>query len=131
DNGSQQAVMVSLDLISVSPQLVEAVRAKLKKALPDFQADKLVLNATHTHTAPDVDNAYPVPEGVMTSAEYVDVLTELVAGAVVRAWQTRRPAGVSWGLGHAVIGYNRRAIFADGTSIMYAPLTRPDFLGFE
>jgi hypothetical protein len=131
DNGSQQAVMVSLDLISVSPPLVEAVRAKLKKTLPDFQADKLVLNATHTHTAPDVDNAYPVPEGVMTSAEYVDFLTELVAGAVVRAWQTRRPAGVSWGLGHAVIGYNRRAIFADGTSIMYAPLTRPDFLGFE
>lgn len=131
DNGSDQAVMVSLDLISVSQKLIEGVRQRLKTILPELDARNLLLNATHTHTAPDVDGAYETPAGVMTSAEYFDFLADSVTDAAVRAWRARRPAGVSWALGHAVIGYNRRASFADGRSVMYGPLARPDFLGFE
>jgi hypothetical protein len=131
DNGRDQAVMVSLDLVSVSRKLIEGIRERLKTKLPEFDGRNLLLNATHTHTAPDVDGAYEIPEGVMTSAEYFTFLTDAVPDVVVRAWRARRPAGVSWALGHAVIGYNRRASFADGRSVMYAPLDRPDFLGFE
>jgi hypothetical protein len=131
DNGSDQTVMVSLDLVSVSRKLIESVRERLKTTLPEFDGRNLLLNATHTHTAPDVDGAYEIPEGVMTSAEYFTFLIDAVPDVVVRAWRARRPAGVSWALGHAVIGYNRRASFADGRSVMYAPLDRPDFLGFE
>ncbi len=131
DNGNDQAAMVSLDLISVSQKLMEGVRERLKTTLPELDARNLLLNATHTRTAPDVDGAYEIPAGVMTSAEYFDFLADSVTDTAVRAWRARRPAGVSWALGHAVIGYNRRASFADGRSVMYGPLARPDFLGFE
>jgi len=50
--GVEQAIMVSCDLISIRKSTMKSVRVLLKKRLPDFDLDKLVLNATHTHQAP-------------------------------------------------------------------------------
>lgn len=130
--GGEQAVMVSLDVVAVDGRLLAAVRERLKTALPELHPGKLLLNATHTHTAPEMrEGNYEIPEGVLTPAEYLAFLTERVTGAVVAAWKARQPAGVSWALGHAVVGYNRRAVFADGKAVMYASLDRPEFMGFE
>ncbi|HWR35186.1 MAG TPA: hypothetical protein VN622_04860, partial [Clostridia bacterium] len=132
ESGGEQAVLVSLDVVAVSKDLLARVRARLKATLPELDGRKLLLNATHTHTAPEMrEGNYEIPEGVMTPSEFLEFLTDKVCGAVVEAWKARRPAGVSWALGHAVIGYNRRAVFADGRSTMYAKLDRPDFMGFE
>lgn len=132
ESGGEQAVLVSLDVVAVNKEFLEALRARLRTTLPEFDVRRLVLNATHTHTAPEMrEGNYEIPEGVVTPAEFRAFLTDKVGGAVVQAWKARRPAGVSWALGHAVIGYNRRASFADGRSTMYAKLDRPDFLGFE
>jgi hypothetical protein len=49
----------------------------------------------------------------------------------VKAWENRRPGGVSWGLGHAVVAQNRRAVYADGTAQMYGKSDRPEFRGLE
>ena len=39
---------------------------------------------------------------------------------------------MSWGLGHAVVAQNRRAVYADGTAQMpRAKTDRPDFRGIE
>jgi hypothetical protein len=38
----------------------------------------------------------------------------------VQAWQSRKPGGVSWTLGFAQTGENRRSVFADGHAQMYA-----------
>ncbi len=128
----EQAVMVSLDVVAVDKRLLEAVRARLKTELPEFEPGKLLLNATHTHTAPEMrEGNYEVPEGAMQPAEFLAFLTGKVTAAVVEAWKARRPAGISWAVGHAVVGYNRRAVFGDGRAVMYAKLDRPDFLGFE
>jgi hypothetical protein len=50
---------------------------------------------------------------------------------VVKAWKGRRLAGVSWGLGHAVVAHNRRAVYANGSAAMYGKTDRPDFRGIE
>ncbi|MCW5981515.1 MAG: hypothetical protein KIT09_25745 [Bryobacteraceae bacterium] len=132
DNGAEQAVMVSLDVVAVNKELLDRVRTRLKAALPEFDGRKLLLNATHTNTAPEMrEGNYEIPEGVMTPTEFVEFLTEKVSAVAVEAWKARRPAGVSWATGHAVIGYNRRAVFADGRSVMYAKLDQPEFMGFE
>ena len=35
------------------------------------------------------------------------------------AWESRKPGQVGWGLGHAVVAQNRRAVYADGHAQMY------------
>jgi len=135
---SEQAILVSCDLLYIRKSVVERIREVLKTRLPDFDADKLTLNATHTHTGPgfadeDFGTLYDVSgdEGVMPAAEYATFFVERVAQAAAQAWERRRPSAVSWALGHAVVGMNRRARYFDGKAIMYGATTRPDFAGLE
>jgi hypothetical protein len=43
----------------------------------------------------------------------------------------RRPGSAGWGLGHAVVGHNRRAVYADGSAQMYGATDRADFRNIE
>ena len=115
------------------PAVLEQVRRRVKDRLPDFDVRKLVLNATHTHTAPVMkEGDYEIPkDGVMQPAEYAEFLSARVAEAAVKAWESRRPGRVGWGLGHAVVAQNRRSVYADGRAQMYGPTDRPDFRGIE
>jgi hypothetical protein len=54
-----------------------------------------------------------------------------VAEAITQAWNGRRSGSVAWGLSHAVVGYNRRATYADGSSKMYGDTSVPEFRGLE
>ena len=130
---TQQAVMVSCDLVTVPGAIQERLREVLKPRLPDFDVRNLVLNATHTHTGPAIqEGSYPEQgPGVMTPTEYANLFIDRVADAVTQAWQRRAPAGVSWAYGHAVVGHNRRASYLDGHSEMYGKTNRPDFSGIE
>ena len=38
---------------------------------------------------------------------------------------------MTWGLGHAVVGQNRRAVYADGHAEMYGQTDQPSFRGIE
>jgi len=67
----------------------------------------------------------------MKSLEYADFLIERLAGGVVKAWQNRKPGAVSWALGHAVVGHNRKAVYFDGTAKMYGKTNKPDFRHIE
>ncbi len=99
-----------------TPPVLDRVRRRLKERLPGFDVRKLVLSATHTHTAPVTkDGEYEIPkDGVMQPAEYAEFLSARIAEAAAKAWESRKPARAGWGLGHAVVAQNRRAIYADG-----------------
>jgi hypothetical protein len=127
-----QAIIVSSDLCVIRGGLGEMLREEVKSRIADFDARKLILTATHSHTAPVTsDKNYPVPKDVMQPAEYRRFFCDRVTDAVVKAWEERKPGGVSWGLGHAVVAQNRRAVYADGTAKMYGKTDRPDFRGIE
>lgn len=133
EGDGDQAAMVSCDRVSVPGFIQERLREVLRPRLPDFDVSKLLLNATHTHTAPTMrDDLYP-PQGpeVMTPGEYADLFVQRVADAVVQAWERRAPGAVSWALGHAVVGHNRRASYMDGHSQMYGNTDDPEFSGIE
>jgi hypothetical protein len=68
---------------------------------------------------------------VMTPQQYILFLYETVGKGIVEAWQSRKPAGMSWGLGDAALGYNRRLSYADGSAIMGFDTARPDFSHVE
>jgi hypothetical protein len=128
-----QAIMVSCDLVAIRGTIQDQLRERVKSRLEGFDLQKLILSATHTHTAPVmVEGAYIIPkEGVMQPAEYVDFLLGRLADLVVRAWESRKPGGVSWALGHAVVGHNRRAVYADGSAVMYGATDNPNFRNLE
>lgn len=46
-------VLVSCDLIAISEKLRDSVREKAGRLLPELDAGKIILNATHTHCAPE------------------------------------------------------------------------------
>ncbi|WP_406697749.1 hypothetical protein V5E97_02680 [Singulisphaera sp. Ch08] len=133
DKVLDQAVLVSCDLVSIDAAVFEQVRRRVKERLPDLDSQKLVLNATHTHTAPVMkEGQYAIPkDGVMQPAEYAEFLASQVVDAAVKAWESRQPARAGWGLGHAVVAQNRRAIYADGHAQMYGLTNRADFRGIE
>lgn len=128
-----QAILVSCDLVAIREGVIEEVRERLKDRLPGCELQKLVLSATHTHTAPEViEGRYEIPtEGVMRPEEYRAFLVEQLAGVVEQAWSSRAKGKVGWGLGHAVVAQNRLAVYSDGHAQMYGPTDRPDFARFE
>jgi hypothetical protein len=67
----------------------------------------------------------------MQPKEYVEFLYERMADAVEAAWQSRARGAVSWGLGHAVVGHNRRSVFRDGSAVMYGKTDGAEFRGIE
>jgi hypothetical protein len=112
----------------------DELRALVAPRLADFDVAKLFLVATHTHTAPGVVDLdwYPAPgPGVMQPSEYRSLFLDRVSEAVVEAWEARRPGGVSWALGHAAVGYNRRVAYDDGTAQMYGATDTPSFRSLE
>ncbi|TWU25285.1 hypothetical protein Pla52o_15830 [Novipirellula galeiformis] len=127
------AIMVSCDLVVIGEDVQSRIRKAVAEKLPVVDAQKLFVNITHTQTAPVmVEGKYVIPaEGVMQPADYVDFLVEQVRDAVVDAWNARQPAGVSWGLSHAVVAQNRRSVYSSGTAAMYGSTHKPEFRGIE
>ena len=138
DGKREQALLISCDLLYIRKAVQDRLRQAVKAQLPDFEVEKLFLNATHTHTGPgfaddDFGNLYDVSkdEGVMKASEYADFFLDRAAKVAVDAWRNRKPCGMSWALGHAVVGMNRRAHYFDGSTTMYGATNRPDFANVE
>lgn len=56
---------------------------------------------------------------IIPPADYIGFAAKRIAEAICKAWESRQPQGVAYGMGHAVIGRNRRLTYQDGTSKMY------------
>ncbi|MFZ4398229.1 MAG: hypothetical protein ACOYOU_21650, partial [Kiritimatiellia bacterium] len=53
------------------------------------------------------------------------------ADAVVEAWEKRTPRLLGRAFGHAVVGHNRRAVYANGMARMYGQTNDPSFSHIE
>lgn len=133
DQVLDQAVLVACDLVAIPEVALAKTRQRVLQSLPDFPAEKIILSATHTHTAPVItEGIYEIPkEGVMQPAEYVEFFAERAAEAIVKAWNGREPGKVGWGQSQAVVAHNRRAVYADGTAAMYGRTDQANFRMLE
>ena len=133
DRVVDQAIMVSCDLC-ILPGIQDGFRRHVADRLPGFDVNKLFLAATHTHSAMMVfKNQYDEKDygDAMQPKRYVPFLYERMAEAVVKAWESRAAGAVAWGLGHAVVGCNRRAVYSDGRAKMYGNTNDPKFRRIE
>ena len=128
-----RAIVISLDLAGVAPEVQAAVRRPLRRLLPVVPSNAIILCATHTHDSLVTDDeSYSHPGGdVMTADECVRRITDKAVEAACEAWQSRRPAAVQNAFGHAVVGHNRRTRYADGHTAMYGGTNTPDFRMIE
>ena len=85
-------IMVSCDLLYISNKMLEMVRGSIKKKIPGLDVNKIFLNATHTHTAPVLENdsnsdfsfKYEFPKNwVLQVEDYIDFFVQEVSGAIV------------------------------------------------
>ena len=134
-----QLMIGACDLCSIPGSLLLDVREKLSARLDDFCVDKLVINATHTHTAPIktkeeaavgsyIYERVPAemrphrkPENpeIMQPDEYSAFLSERLCEAFTAAWHSRQPGFVNWQLAQAVVGHSRRVVYDDASAQMY------------
>ena len=144
-----QAVWVSCDLVAIRRKTVENVRKLVAESIPDFNVQKLIISATHTHTAPSLSDtdesdfhpydflgswAYRIPSDrkiIMKPLEYLSYLERQIAVAVVRAWESRSQGELSSALSHASIARNRRAVYFDGSTRMYGDTKDRNFSHLE
>lgn len=142
---SEKAIMISCDLVSISDgtrtgpgdNLRDMVRSLIKESIPELNPEQIILNATHTHTAPycgpdkDSKSIYGVELDAISPSDCQKYISERIARAAVQAWNNRKPGGISFGLGQAVIGHNRLAVDLSGKSVMYGKTNTPTFGNLE
>ena len=149
--GGDMLIMVGCDLARVERVLCDRVRELVARLQPEIDLDKIVLNATHNHGAPCVRTApelaaelakrglhvpaewsyYGIDPDAMSPVGFLEFVAPRIAKAIAEAWASRKPGGVSFGLGHAVVSHNRLITYDSGRSQQYGSLDRPDFSHIE
>jgi hypothetical protein len=137
--GLDTAVFVSCDLVYISARLRQELRDEVAKRIPGFNVNKIIVSATHTHTAPVLEDdleessfIYPIPEqGVTKVKDYRALFVRNVADGIVEAWENRSKGSVTWGMERTAVGYNRRTVYKDGTSVMYGNTNKNEFQNLE
>jgi hypothetical protein len=140
---SENVIMISCDLISIpdgsrdkADNLRDSVRAQVIKLFPDIKPEQIILNATHTHSAPHISTrtvkeVVGVELDVTQPGEYFDFITRKIATAVGEAWGSRKPGGISYGFDYAVIGHNRIQVEFSGKAQMHGNINKPEFSHIE
>ena len=133
ESADDRCVMVSIDRVGIPEDILAGVREKLAALAPDLPPEKVSINATHTHAAPGTDDSRHEDLGpdVMKPGDYGSLLIDRTATCVADAWNTRDTGSLSWGCGHAVVGFNRRQVKLDGSSQMYGDTATDDFSHIE
>jgi hypothetical protein len=128
------SIFVSCDLLYVPVDLIEIIRKDVREKQPDIDVSKIIMNATHTHTAPVMmaEGEYLIPKQGVTQVEtYRSFFAEKVSDAILKAWKSKQRGSVTWGMSYAVVGNNRRVSYADGSAGMSSKTNLPEFRSFE
>jgi neutral ceramidase len=120
-------VIVTADVCGIDVPFVNEVQAAFEEQT-GVPGTNLLLQATHTHDAPAaigtiIGNYRP---------EFAVALKKAIIQSAVEAVANLEPSEVFSGTGHLEhMGWNRRAMFDDGTTRMYGHSEMPGFIGME
>ena len=151
ENGSDQYVLVSLDMVNTPKVCCDRFRKRLA-GIEGLDVEKVAFNGIHSHNSlrgnydphlgnfsrflgEDLVEKFPMPEDILYGDDEIDFLASRVEEVVRRAWNSRKPGGVATAEDYAVVAFNRRPIFADGNggtySKMYGACSEDGFLRME
>jgi hypothetical protein len=132
DNGTDCAIFLSADVVVIRCRLLDDIRSRVAAMDPRVPALKILMSATHTHTAPTTygesaqakdgsfeGRADEMPDAgveIASAQEYRRFFVERAAEAVVEAYAKRAPGGIAYGYGYAVVAHSRRVVYFDDLS---------------
>lgn len=125
--GKETVVMVSVDIIFMDDPFVRDVQERFARRYR-LEGTRLILHATHTHVAPTVKTLITAA----ANPSFVKRLREFILKVAGLALSRLTPCEIFGGTGYMEhLGWNRRAMFKDGTSVMYGRSDAPGFSGIE
>ncbi len=151
DDGNDAVIFISGDFTSIYGELLCAVKEKVSAINGEIPTDKIIFNATHTHTAPRYHGLLGYDKAPLENIDfyapdkYREFLADNVASAVNEAWCNKEPGSFAYGFGSAAIALPRKTTYSvdkgkntppnslavDGHGVMYGPTNDPDFCGYE
>ncbi|MGB9677687.1 MAG: hypothetical protein ACPLZ9_03625, partial [Candidatus Ratteibacteria bacterium] len=145
DIGSEEYIIwISCDLVVIPFEFKERIIKEIRKILPDIDDKRIIINATHTHTAPEpggdvfrgtsgkkLKDIYGIELPAMEIEEFIKFASERISYGVKNALEKKKEGGISYGISFAVVGRNRRVSYYDGHSEMYGKTDNPDFSHIE
>jgi hypothetical protein len=133
-----RTIWVSCDMCHPTKRLTDDVIALLKKRLPDFHEDELILSATHAtacfYLTDDefLNSTFDVDlEAIMPLEETRSQVCEGIVVAVMKALESATECTVEFATAEILTGFCRRVLYKDGSAAMYGDVHRDDFLRME
>jgi len=116
DNGGTKSILITADLLGFTRERSERIAARLK-ASDGIERRNILINASHTHSAPLVSGsmlltAPPEMRGRMNA--YIASMENKIVETAQKALRQLAPARLSWGNGVAKFVMNRREFTAKG-----------------
>lgn len=150
ENGEEQAVLISADMVSASSRILALTRSRLAD-VDGLDVRKISFSVTHTHNSSSFEtdarpvlharlfgeNLLPqedVPEDIFAGAEASAWLAGKLSELVRKAWTGRQPGGISWAQDYAAVAFNRRPVFEENgqkKTVMYGVCDQPGFRRLE
>ncbi len=112
DDDATKVALVGNDVIYMEASLAAAIRARVA-AQTDIPGDHVLLNASHTHSGPNISLVSPYE----VDLEYREWLIGQIADTVARANANLEPASLAIGEAEGEFAINRRKV-VDGVSSM-------------
>ena len=149
EKDEEQLIIASADLTGVTKELLEEVRKRVTGKDNTVDMNKIILSATHTHTAfgyvnnslyTGISKFFPndykyisleEDEEYLPFDECFDFLSESIANGIAEAWRRRDEAYIGEEFGRAVVGHSRRVVYSDGTAKMYGIADKATFAELE
>ena len=150
--GDEQMIIASVDIESLNDDIVALAREKFASLTKEVSPDKLIMNATHTHTSVLYTDSTPVssdilnrflPEdkkyktlvkkddSVASSEEAINYIADKIAKASKYAWNNRVESKYVNEFGRAAVGMCRRVKYDDGSAQMWGDTNTANFVELE
>ncbi|MCA1594828.1 MAG: hypothetical protein LC772_00150 [Chloroflexi bacterium] len=124
---ARTVVLVSVDVCIMPNDFVAQVQARFEKQT-GVPGSRLMLHATHTHVAPAAVSLL----AAKADPTFLEHLEQAIVRAAGQAIRNLEPVELLAGAGGMEnMGWNRRAMFSDGSSRMYGHSGQPGFVGME
>ena len=112
DAEGNRLVIVTLDLLVVTPKMADAILGGAKKRF-GLEPANVLLNCSHTHCGPELrlyrETLHNIPEPYMVKMRaYVDKLNEQLLGLIGKALDNLKPAHLTQSESSADFAINRR-----------------------
>lgn len=122
EDGGDYVVFISGDFTSWETSFFREIKAAAQERIPGFDGSKIIMNATHTHTAPrfqlkrGYDKAPRDRVDIIEPGVYREFLRTKIVDSIVEAWQGRKPGSFAYGYGTAMVALQRRVTYFNDRS---------------